>query len=71
MTRDPLTVCLQEEPETCMILMRRHGFRHLPVCDGEQVRGIISLRDLMLHDLNEKDHEVRMMCAYIQTSPGM
>ena len=69
MTEDPLTVSPQENLETCMLLMRRHGFRHLPVCDGKELRGIVSLRDILLHDLNEKDHEVRMMRAYIQASP--
>ena len=69
MTDDPLTVGPDESLETCMILMRRHGFRHLPVCEGKQLRGIVSLRDILLHDLNEKDHEVRMMRAYIQASP--
>jgi len=71
MTEDPLTVSPDESLETCMILMRRHGFRHLPVCEGKQLRGIVSLRDILLHDLNEKDHEVRMMRAYIQASPEM
>ena len=69
MTDDPLTVTPDESLETCMILMRRHGFRHLPVCEGKQLRGFVSLRDILLHDLNEKDHEVRMMRAYIQASP--
>ena len=71
MTSDPLTVSPQETPENCMLLMRRHGFRHLPVCDGKQLQGLISLRDLMLHDLNEKDDEVRMMRAYIQATPDV
>jgi len=69
MTEDPLTVRPDENLETCMVLMRRHGFRHLPVCEGKELRGIVSLRDILLHDLNEKDHEVRMMRAYIQASP--
>ena len=69
MTEDPLTVSPDESLENCMLLMRRHGFRHLPVCDGKQLRGIVSLRDILLHDLSEKDHEVRMMRAYIQASP--
>lgn len=71
MTQDPLTVGPQEELQTCMLLMRRHGFRHLPVCEGKELRGLVSLRDLMLHDLNEKDDEVRMMRAYIQASPDV
>jgi CBS domain-containing protein len=69
MTEDPLTVSPNESLENCMLLMRRHGFRHLPVCEGKQLRGIVSLRDILLHDLSEKDHEVRMMRAYIQASP--
>ena len=71
MTEDPLTVSPSDEPNTCMVLMRRHGFRHLPVCEGKQLVGMISLRDLLLHDLGEKDDEVRMMRAYIQASPDM
>jgi CBS domain-containing protein len=69
MTNDPLVVSPEETLENCMLLMRRHGFRHLPICDGKQLRGLVSLRDLILQDLNEKDHEVRMMRAYIQASP--
>lgn len=68
MTEDPLTVSPDESVETCMLLMRRHGFRHLPICEGRELRGIVSLRDILLHNLNERDHEVRMMRAYIQTS---
>lgn len=71
MTDDPLTVSPDETIETCMLLMRRHGFRHLPICEGKVLKGIVSLRDIVLHDLNEKDHEVRMMRAYIQASPEM
>ena len=69
MTDDPLTVNLQEELEACMTLMRRHNFRHLPVCQEGQLVGIVSLRDILLHDLNEKDDEVRMMRAYIHSVP--
>jgi len=71
MTPEPLRVGPHDDLETCMLLMQRHGFRHLPVCDGAQLRGVVSLRDLMLHDLDEKDGEVRMMRAYIQASPSM
>jgi CBS domain-containing protein len=69
MTNDPLAVGPQETLETCMTLMRRHGFRHLPICEGKQLVGIVSLRDMILRDLNEKDDEVRMMRAYIHSTP--
>jgi CBS domain-containing protein len=71
MTDDPLTVGPGEEVETCMVLMRRHGFRHLPICEGKLLKGLVSLRDIMLHDLSEKDHDIRMMRAYIQASPEL
>jgi CBS domain-containing protein len=69
MTEDPLTVNINEELENCMTLMRRHGFRHLPVCHEGQLVGIVSLRDILLHDLDEKDDEVLMMRAYIHSVP--
>ena len=69
MTEDPLTVNTDEELLNCMALMRRHGFRHLPVCHEGQVVGIVSLRDVLLHDLDEKDDEMRMMRAYIHSVP--
>ena len=69
MTDDPLTVNMNEDLENCMTLMRRHSFRHLPVCHNGQLVGIVSLRDILLHDLNEKDDEVRMMRAYIHSVP--
>jgi len=69
MTDDPLTVSTNEDIENCMALMRRHGFRHLPVCHEGHLVGMVSLRDILLHDLDEKDDEVRMMRAYIHSVP--
>ena len=69
MTEDPLTVAPNDPLETCMTLMKRHGFRHLPVCAGRELKGVISLRDILLHNLDEKDDEVRMMRAYLHSTP--
>jgi CBS domain-containing protein len=69
MTDDPLTISLNEDLETCMVLMRRHNFRHLPVCHDGHLVGMVSLRDILLHDLDEKDDEVRRMRAYLQSMP--
>jgi len=69
MTEDPLTIAPDEPLETCMTLMKRHGFRHLPICAGRELKGVISLRDILLHNLDEKDDEVRMMRAYLHSTP--
>ncbi len=71
MTEDPLTVAPDEKLEICMTLMKRHGFRHLPVCSGRELKGVVSLRDMMLHDLDAKDDEVRMMRAYLHSTPDI
>ena len=71
MTEDPLTVAPNDPLETCKTLMKRHGFRHLPVCAGRELKGVVSLRDILLHDLDEKDDEVRMMRAYLHSTPDV
>ena len=71
MTEDPMRVHPDDSLETCMTLMRRHNFRHLLVCVGQELRGVVSLRDILLHDLDAKDDEVRMMRAYLHSTPDM
>ncbi len=39
MTEDPLTVAPNDPLETCMTLMKRHGFRHLPGLRGTGTEG--------------------------------
>jgi CBS domain-containing protein len=68
MTPDPLVVKPTDSIEHCMIVMKQHSFRHLPICDGGRMVGIISLRDIMLHDLEAKDDEIIVMRQYIQTN---
>ena len=71
MTDDPLTIDPGDSLETCLTLMRRHNFRHLPVCKDRELKGIVSLRGILLHDLDEKDDEVRMMRAYLHSTPDL
>ncbi|HKC77754.1 MAG TPA: CBS domain-containing protein [Gaiellaceae bacterium] len=47
MTHDPDTVGPDERPGHAAAIMIHGGFRHLPVLDGDQPVGIISIRDLM------------------------
>ena len=68
MTTEPFVVGPEDPVERCMIAMKQHGFRHLPVCEGERLVGFVSLRDLLLHDLDEKEVDLRMMRAYLNAS---
>lgn len=69
MTAEPYTVAPHQDTEECRRLMHRYGFRHVPVCAESVVVGMISLRDILLRDLDERDEEVRMMRAYIHSTP--
>jgi len=68
MTADPLVVSPQALINDCMRTMKEHSFRHLPICDGRKLKGLLSLRDLLLHDLVEKDGEIQTMRAYISAA---
>jgi CBS domain-containing protein len=65
MSADPLSVAPDVSIQDCMVLMKQHKFRHLPICEGQKLVGFLSLRDILLHEVDEKDVEVRMMRAYI------
>jgi CBS domain-containing protein len=71
MTPEPLSVGRHDELEHCLRLMKEHGFRHLPICEGGRLLGFVSLRDILLRDLSEKDDEVRLMRAYIHSAPEL
>lgn len=49
MTANPRTVPPAEPVENCLFLMKEYGFRHLPVSENGQVKGVVSLRDILLN----------------------
>ena len=46
MTKDPEHASPDTTAEDAIQLMLLHGFRHLPVLDGREICGVVSLRDL-------------------------
>ena len=46
MTKDPEAASPDTTVEDAAQLMLLHGFRHLPVVERREVRGVVSLRDL-------------------------
>jgi CBS domain-containing protein len=47
MTRDPDTMEPDEPIRQAAVLMIHGGFRHVPIVDGDDVVGMLSIRDLM------------------------
>ena len=50
MQAHPVTATLETRLPDLVRLLQRRGFRHLPVVDGGKLVGIISDRDLNVHD---------------------
>jgi len=48
MTPHPRAVDVNESVEECLFLMKEFGFRHVPIVSGKQLKGLVSLRDLLL-----------------------
>lgn len=59
MTPNPRTVAADESLEECLFIMREFGFRHLPIVDGAELKGLVSLRDLLMHQATEIERQTR------------
>ena len=53
MTRNPETIEASDSTGHAAALMIHGGFRHLPVLDGGEIVGIVSIRDLMRVTLDD------------------
>jgi CBS domain-containing protein len=59
MTARPRAVGLDETLEECLFIMREFGFRHLPIVDGRELKGLVSLRDVLMHQAAEIERQNR------------
>lgn len=57
--------------EEAMVLMTDRRIRHLPVMDGDDVVGMISIGDLVKEMVSEKDSHIRSLENYISGSAQM
>lgn len=69
MTAKPIVVDFHESYGKCLKVMKQGGVRHLPVVDGDKLVGLISLRDLLQVDREEKEEELKYMQDYIHYVP--
>ena len=47
MTKDPITASPDTDTDEAAVTMFTNGFRHLPVTDGSEILGVVSLRDVL------------------------
>ena len=59
MTANPRAVNLDESIEECLFIMHEFGFRHLPIVDGKELKGLVSLRDVVMRQAAELERQAR------------
>jgi len=60
-----ITVTNETTVEQCMGLMKQFRIRHLPVVEHDQLIGLVSMRDVMVAAIENKESEIRGLENYI------
>ena len=65
MTREVITAASSQTVENCMEIMTEKRIRHLPVVDGENVEGVLSIGDLVKTIIAEQKFQIEQLESYI------
>ena len=65
MTAEVVAGRLDQRIETCLALMTEHRIRHLPIVEDGQVRGMISIGDLVKAIIAEQQATIEQLEQYI------
>jgi CBS domain-containing protein len=65
-----LSVTPHHSVEDCMRLMTEQRVRHLPVLDGQQITGVVSIGDLVNWIISAQSTTIRQLETYISGVPG-
>jgi CBS domain-containing protein len=67
MTAPAITVERDHQVLSALSLMTRRRIRHLPVVEGGEIIGIVSIGDLVKHRMDKIEQEAAAMLEYIQS----
>ena len=63
MTANPKTIGMDESLDNCLFLMREFGFRHMLIVNDKELKGLVSLRDILMRASVAIESEVRRMAG--------
>ncbi len=67
MTSNLISVSHDNSIDDCLDLMAKHHIRHLPVVQDQQIVGILSIKDLLLTVISEKEYLIKELEQYINS----
>jgi len=65
MTREVICVTLEQAVDTCMALMTRKHFRHLPVVVDQRLVGLVSIGDVVKAVMDQQQFAIQQLEHYI------
>lgn len=68
MTPRMITVTTETSMDQCIALMKQHRIRHLPVVEKGQLMGLVSIRDVLMAAIANRESEIRGLENYIMGS---
>ena len=68
MTTDVRTCSPDEQLDDLMSLMSQRRIRHVPVCDGDRLVGIVSIGDVVKHKIDALQFERDQLDSYVHQS---
>jgi CBS domain-containing protein len=71
MTKNVIIIESKETYQDCLQIMKQESIRHIPVRDGDKLIGLISMRDLLLLEIEDKKKSIEMLNSYINYNPDI
>ncbi|MCE7504825.1 CBS domain-containing protein [Polynucleobacter sp. IMCC30063] len=66
MTKNLITVSLNDDLDHCMGLMASSSIRHLPVLEQNQVVGVVSIGDIVKNIISQQGDQIKYLETYIK-----